>query len=328
MSATVVIPTYNRAGLITRAVTSALDQDTSPAEIIVVNDGSTDNTVEVLAALSDRIRVVNQENAGGAAARNAGVEAAASEWVAFLDSDDVWLPDHLSRLIAARDESNDAADLYFDDTRQSEADGGGTMFEAAKLSFGPASWLLRTDARGWAVAGRQPAMLQSSMVRRSAFQEIGGLWPALSSRHDTHFFYRMLAERPACAVAGVGAEMTADDVVSNRLTPRSVLSGRRYWECTVLLYTDLLERRRDPEERVVLQDLLARGHKRLARIDARARRPMGVISQLASGFRASPLSIPWSIFRPGQNLPAVSKARRSMEAASASTETTTESRLS
>jgi glycosyltransferase involved in cell wall biosynthesis len=320
MNVSVVIPTYNRAHLIERTVASVLAQETAPTEIIVVDDGSTDDTARVLAAMGSAVTAISKVNEGGAAARNAGVAAANTDWIAFLDSDDLWLPDHLTRLLAARDKTNERADLYFDDTRQAAADAAGTIFEAAGLDLGDSPWLLRTDAKGWAVATRQPAMLQSCMVRRSAFVEVGELWPALSSRHDTHFFYRILADRPACAVAGVGTEMTADDDVGNRLTPRSQLSGRRYWDCTVLLYQDLLERRTDQRERTILRDLLARGHKRLARINGAQRQPVGALRNLATGMATSPLSIPWSIARPGSSIPAVVTARAEIEAASAATE--------
>ena len=322
MTVSVVIPTYNRAHLIERTIGSVLAQETAPTEIIVVDDGSTDDTAAVLAGLGSSVRAISKVNEGGAAARNAGVAAASTDWIAFLDSDDLWMPDHLTRLLAARDESDERADLYFDDTSQAAADAEGTIFTAAGLEFGEATWLLRTDAKGWAVATRQPTMLQSCMVRRTAFVEVGQLWPALSSRHDTHFFYRILADRPACAVAGVGTEMTADDDVSNRLTPRSELSGRRYWQCTVLLYGDLLANRQDKDERTILSDLLARGHKRLARIEGADRNPAEVLQNVVTGLRTSPLSIPWSIARPGNSLPAVADARTTIETASAATETT------
>lgn len=88
----VVIPTYNRAGMVTAAVDAALSQAYAPLEIIVVDDGSTDDTREVLAAYQDRIALLAQSNRGVSAARNRGVRHAAGEFVAFLDSDDLWRP--------------------------------------------------------------------------------------------------------------------------------------------------------------------------------------------------------------------------------------------
>ena len=99
MRISVVIPTYNRAGTVGDAVASVLGQSRSADEIVVVDDGSVDATPSVLAAFGDRIVVVRQANAGVSAARNAGIARATGDWVAFLDSDDVWLPHRLSVLV-------------------------------------------------------------------------------------------------------------------------------------------------------------------------------------------------------------------------------------
>lgn len=96
----VIIPTYNRAHCVGEAIKSVLDQTYKNFEIIVVDDGSTDNTEEVLATFGDKIRVIRQENRGVSAARNAGIREARGEWLAFLDSDDLWLPDKLAIQIA------------------------------------------------------------------------------------------------------------------------------------------------------------------------------------------------------------------------------------
>lgn len=96
MTIAAVIPTYNRAYCIRHAVDSALAQTLGCTEIIVVDDGSTDNTLEVLEQYKDRIRLIRQENRGVSAARNAGILAATSEWIAFLDSDDEWEPQKLA----------------------------------------------------------------------------------------------------------------------------------------------------------------------------------------------------------------------------------------
>jgi glycosyltransferase involved in cell wall biosynthesis len=95
----VVIPTYNRAEKLVRALNSVLTQSVLPAEIIVVDDASTDGTAQMdFAAMSPRIRYVrSEENLGGAVSRNKGVQCAAGNWIAFLDSDDVWLPNKLQR---------------------------------------------------------------------------------------------------------------------------------------------------------------------------------------------------------------------------------------
>jgi glycosyltransferase involved in cell wall biosynthesis len=92
----VIIPTYNRASFVTEAIDSVLSQTFLDYELIVVDDGSTDNTKDVLLPYGERIRYINQPNSGVGAARNAGVRCAIGEWLAFLDSDDIWLPEYLS----------------------------------------------------------------------------------------------------------------------------------------------------------------------------------------------------------------------------------------
>lgn len=96
----VIIPTYNRASLILRAVESVLNQTGVELELIVVDDGSTDDTQSVLSTLTTQIRYLIVPHSGVSAARNRGIENARGEWIAFLDSDDYWLPSKLQKQIA------------------------------------------------------------------------------------------------------------------------------------------------------------------------------------------------------------------------------------
>ncbi|RKY08906.1 MAG: hypothetical protein DRP66_03450 [Planctomycetota bacterium] len=91
----VVIPAYNAQRYVGRAIDSALAQTRRPDEIIVVDDGSTDNTAEVIRSYGSKVCFIGQENGGASVARNTGIEAARSEWIAFLDADDEWLPEKL-----------------------------------------------------------------------------------------------------------------------------------------------------------------------------------------------------------------------------------------
>lgn len=96
----VVIPTYNRSAFLKEAVDSVLAQTAAADEVIVVDDGSTDETPAVLKAFGPHVRSLRQENAGVSAARNAGIRAARGEWLAFLDSDDLWRPRKLEAQLA------------------------------------------------------------------------------------------------------------------------------------------------------------------------------------------------------------------------------------
>ena len=92
----VVIPAFNVEGCIADALDSVLAQRRLPDEVIVVDDGSTDGTAAIIGQYHPGVRYVSQHNAGPSAARNHGIKAATGEWIAFLDSDDVWLPDKLA----------------------------------------------------------------------------------------------------------------------------------------------------------------------------------------------------------------------------------------
>ncbi len=97
----VVVPTYNSEKFVCRAIDSILRQTYSPYEIIVVDDASSDNTVNVVQKrFGDKIRLLkNQTNQGAAATRNVGIKAARGDWIAFLDSDDEWMPNHLECVV-------------------------------------------------------------------------------------------------------------------------------------------------------------------------------------------------------------------------------------
>ncbi len=99
----VIIPTFDRAALVAEAVDSVLAQEGVAFELIVVDDGSSDGTGEVLAGYGSRITVIRQENRGVSAARNRGVAAGHGALIAFLDSDDLWLPGKLSAQVAFMD---------------------------------------------------------------------------------------------------------------------------------------------------------------------------------------------------------------------------------
>lgn len=92
----VIIPTYNRGWIVKESIDSVLAQDFNDFELIVVDDGSTDNTSEILNSYRQDINVICQGNRGVSAARNAGIAKASGRFIAFLDSDDLWLPDKLS----------------------------------------------------------------------------------------------------------------------------------------------------------------------------------------------------------------------------------------
>jgi len=110
----VIIPTYNRAAFISDAIQSVLRQTNKDFELIVVDDGSTDNSCDVIRPYADRITYIYQQNAGIAAARNAGIEHSKGKYVTFLDSDDIWLPTKLEKQVSFFKQHLDIGMVYAD----------------------------------------------------------------------------------------------------------------------------------------------------------------------------------------------------------------------
>ncbi|MCA9315278.1 MAG: glycosyltransferase family 2 protein [Planctomycetes bacterium] len=113
----VVVPVYNRPTLVQEAIRSVLEQTEPRFEIVVVDDGSTDGTADVVEAHfghDPRLRVVRQPNGGTAAARNRGIDEARAPWIAFLDDDDVWLPGYLEGQLRVAAENPDASAVLCD----------------------------------------------------------------------------------------------------------------------------------------------------------------------------------------------------------------------
>jgi glycosyltransferase involved in cell wall biosynthesis len=179
-SIAVIIPTYNYANGINQAIASVFSQTLPPVEIIVVDDGSTDETRDVLGSYGSRIKYVYQQNRGASAARNAGVVASNCEWVAFLDQDDQWYPTKLACQAASVVESG-AEFCYTGYERFANG-----QFEEAIEPPDPDQ--LFPDLRFMNVLG------PSSMffVRRSTFTSLGGFDERLgASCEDWEFAVRL-----------------------------------------------------------------------------------------------------------------------------------------
>src|SRR5262244_1040578 len=105
VTVSILIPVYNGAQYIRNAVQSVLHQRDVDVEVIVIDDGSTDETPAILKVFGNTIRVLKQQNAGHVWARNNGAKIARCQWLGFLDADDAWLPDKLAKQLACADDS-------------------------------------------------------------------------------------------------------------------------------------------------------------------------------------------------------------------------------
>jgi glycosyltransferase involved in cell wall biosynthesis len=176
----VIIPLYNKAPHIEAALASALGQSISPAEVIVVDDGSTDGGNHLVAAMVDpRVKLVNRSppGPGGYAARNLGIELSACEWVIFLDADDTWQRDHLETLAetlracgSGVDCVFSAVDLVFPHRRQPRAFSHRYMKACEILDF-------ETMLRAWLDSGECPIWTGGAIFRKQLLVD-AGLFPA------------------------------------------------------------------------------------------------------------------------------------------------------
>ena len=161
--------------------------------------------------------MVQTAHAGVGVARNLGVETAASDFVAFLDSDDFWQPEHLERMSHAMSATDGRADIYFSDCRVETWHGGGTFWSRANFAA-EAPFELRAYDKEWLFASIQPIVITSAAFRRGAYLAVGGSDPALPRRGDTHLIFKIGLRGPLCAVPGVGSTWTAE--ATNSLTWR------------------------------------------------------------------------------------------------------------
>jgi glycosyltransferase involved in cell wall biosynthesis len=182
----VVIPAYNAAWCIRRAVDSVLKQDFRDFELIVVDDGSTDDTAAILAGYGDAVRVISKPNGGLSSARNAGIAVAKGVYVAFLDADDWWLSKKLARQIRLMESR---PDLLFCSTASAVQTPTGVCLADWRCGVSATSTLESIFAVNAYVAGSGSAVL----VKREAFIQTGGFDERLRSLEDIDMWMRLAA---------------------------------------------------------------------------------------------------------------------------------------
>ena len=186
MRVSIVIPTYNRADFVREAIASVLQQDYPDVDLIVVDDGSRDDTAAVVSGFGPAVRYLYQENRGVSAARNRGVAASTGGLIAFLDSDDLWLPSKVSAQVAYFEAHPDAQACHTDEI-----------------------WIrrgVRVNERrihrkhgGWQFLASLPRCLISPsavMLRRTLWDRLGGFDETLPACEDYDLWLRLTAIAP------------------------------------------------------------------------------------------------------------------------------------
>ena len=202
-SVSVVIAVFNGAKFIRQTLTTILGQTVRPAEVIVVNDGSTDNTVAVVEEFGDSVNLVNTDNNFVCAARNAGAAKATGNWLAFCDHDDLWLPTKLEKQLRL---AHEVPDIHYVLTDYAEMVDG-VVANRSHFSRAPKDfWLLQQHRHGFVVresiTGKlstfQPGITSTSMVKRKFFDSVGGFDVEVTnnSAEDFCFHFRCLSVAP------------------------------------------------------------------------------------------------------------------------------------
>ena len=181
----VVIPTFNRRELVCRAIDSVLAQTRAVDEILVVDDGSTDDTGAALQArFGDRVRHVWQPNAGVSAARNHGMRLATGRYIALLDSDDEWLPEKTALQLAWL-ETHPEAGMVLCDVARVDREGRAIDVFRRRDVIPEDGWVLR-----WIL--HNPALVPASVVmRREVFEDVGGFDESLRTAEDIEYHLRI-----------------------------------------------------------------------------------------------------------------------------------------
>jgi glycosyltransferase involved in cell wall biosynthesis len=181
LKVSVIVPTHNRADLIGHTLDSILRQSHAPAEVIVVDDGSTDNTEIVVRRFGDRVKYLRIENSGECCARNAGVSVSSAPWVAFCDSDDLWHQEKLSRQVRLFEKAPDVQYSFTNfNTVTEEGISASSKFDSSPAGY----WdlprrqiekdLFVLEAPMFSrLLSHQPIFPSTLMMKRSFFESVG-----------------------------------------------------------------------------------------------------------------------------------------------------------
>ena len=187
----VIIPTFNNSSLLPETLDSVLGQSFTDFELIVVDDGSTDETANIVQRDYPKVKYLFQLNGGPAAARNAGVNSSHGEFIAFCDHDDLWNPEHLQRLLDGLAADPQSA-MVFDNA---EYFGIGVEPDKFHLDDSACVSLRQGKVSAKTLLWDYPiASMSVMMVRRKCFDQTGGLSERVGALDDLHFYLRVAAQ--------------------------------------------------------------------------------------------------------------------------------------
>jgi glycosyltransferase involved in cell wall biosynthesis len=188
----VIVATFNRAHYLAQTIDSILSQSFRSFELIVVDDGSTDTTRELLRSYGDRLRFYCQENRGPSAARNLGVQHARGQWISIQDSDDLCRPNHLELLYGYVAAHPDCRMVFANGAYLDRPEHGRDTI----IPVGKSRRLARSGVTIQDLFERSIVRLQASLISRSAYEEIGGHDESLRICMDLDLSFRLFINFP------------------------------------------------------------------------------------------------------------------------------------
>lgn len=243
----VIIPLYNKEAIIERSVQSVLNQSFANFELIIVNDGSTDNSFEIVKSIQDkRIVLINQPNGGPSKARNTGIKAANSDWIVFLDADDELLPEALM-LFWEASAKNPTCDIFCGEVLSRK---GGTIFTSVHYKEGIDKNIFKKYVLGRINQCSGSTMYKRSLCLRCLYDEQLRRYEDLDCLFRKYHYSDVyfIASPVACINVDYAAASTARRSIKEDFLGHLDFSGKSFWEYMALYQFYLGEREYYPRE--------------------------------------------------------------------------------
>jgi len=206
----VIIPTYNRVKTLSRALDSVLAQTHSADEVIVIDDGSTDSTVELLQNSYPDVKLIQQQNRGVSAARNSGLRVAHGDWMALLDSDDEWLPNKFKKQLTLLSQQPEYKIIHSDEVWIRN----GVRVNQMKKHSKKGGWIFRDCLPLCAISP------STAMIHRSVYDEVGLFDETLPACEDYDLWLRVTSQYPV---------LYCDELLINKYGGHEDQLSRKYW---------------------------------------------------------------------------------------------------
>lgn len=202
----VVVPTYNRANLLPATLESIFSQTVPPSEVLLVDDGSPDDTAEVVARFirnhpewNHRLYFLRQDNQGKSVALNRALTKVTGDWIAYDDSDDLWRPGKLETQFRALAEAPDCSACFTDAQFVNDPEMNLTAFSRAKKTYQTRFGRI-PDAPLFIADAPHGVFMQTVLVRKETMDRVGDFDPRFRVSQDTDFLFRLACETPLCYV--------------------------------------------------------------------------------------------------------------------------------